>query len=48
MVSDIIHAEGVRFAVSSSAPPTRNLLSSEHALVQPISLPGVTARPVRL
>ena len=48
MASDIIHAEGVRFAVPSSAPPARNLLSSRHALVQPISLPGVAARPVRL
>src|SRR5438552_3186620 len=40
MASDIIHAEGVRFAVPSSAPPARNLLSSRHALVQPISQTG--------
>jgi len=46
--SDIIHAEGVRFAVPSSALPARKLLSLRHALVQQISQPGVAARPVRL
>jgi hypothetical protein len=43
MANNIIHADGVRFAVSSSAPPARNLLSSRHALVQAISQPGVAA-----
>jgi hypothetical protein len=33
--SDFIHAEGVRFAVPSSAPQARNLLSSRHELVKP-------------
>jgi len=48
MASDIIHAEGVRLAVPSSAPSTRNLLSSRHALVQQTSQPGVAVLPVRL
>jgi hypothetical protein len=47
MASDIIHAEGVRFAVPSSAPLARNLLNSLHALVQPMSQPGVAAQAVR-
>jgi hypothetical protein len=48
MASDIIHAEGVRFAIPSSAPQARNLLRLRHALVKPISQPGVAVRSVRL
>src|SRR6266700_2040401 len=40
---DIIHAEGERFAIPSSAPQARNLLSLRHALVKPISQPRVAA-----
>jgi len=43
MASDIIHAEGVRFAVPSSAPQARNLLSSGHVLAEPISEPECVA-----
>jgi hypothetical protein len=35
MASDIIHAEGVRIAVPSSAPQALNLLSSRPAQVKP-------------
>jgi hypothetical protein len=48
MASDIIHAEGVRFAIHHPRRQARNLISSRNALVLSISEPGVAVRPVRL